>query len=345
MDDVDIKSKLISYATEYLRSYTETVYNNFPGVFQQISELGKEATYFPLHGRRLGEDTAIAVLFTSSDFYMFFLADPKTTIARLEDGDLDAFTSDWTRDTPTDLRIEEVRDALDISTDSIIRLDRNTECVNIPGTDFVRHTVESMVDNAQRHGNSAANQAGQLAKADLPDLLREWERRSRLASFGERYAALAKPDMSPQRRGDDFEELWRDVLEFYGWHPKKFRILGEENDFTAIYQGLHILGEVRWFKDDDPMDGGKMREFLGKLDPRPQTIGLFVSHSGLNNGAWSVVRRAVNSKTVVVFERVDIEDVLVRYADIGEIFNEKLRNAYDYIFEEGRDINAASAPA
>ena len=109
---------------------------------------------------------------------------------------------------------------------------------------------------------------------------------------------------------------------------------------SAIYQGLHLLGEVRWFKEDEPMNGGKMREFLGKLDPRPQTIGLFVSHSGLDDGAWSVVRRAVNSKTVVVFDRVDIEAVLVHYADIGEIFNKKLRDAYDYIFEEGQDIIA-----
>jgi hypothetical protein len=79
------------------------------------------------------------------------------------------------------------------------------------------------------------------------------------------------------------------------------------------------------------MNGGKMREFLGKLDPRPQTIGLFVSHSGLDNGAWSVVRRAVNSKTVVVFERADIEAVLVHHEDIGAIFNRKLRDAYDYL--------------
>jgi hypothetical protein len=63
MDDVDIESKLIAYATEFLRSYTETVDTKFPGSFERISELGMEATYFPLYERRLGEDTAIAVLF------------------------------------------------------------------------------------------------------------------------------------------------------------------------------------------------------------------------------------------------------------------------------------------
>jgi hypothetical protein len=257
----------------------------------------------------------------------------------LEDMDSDrAFNSDWTQTTPAEMRITQVRDVLGISTSSILRLNRDTECVNIDGTDFVRHTVESMVLDARSHGNSSANQAGQLAEADLPDLLRESEQRSRQASFSERYAALVESDRSPQARGQEFEKLWRDVLEFHGWHPKKIRIPGEENDFTAIYQGLHILGEVRWFKDDEPMNGGKMREFLGKLDPRPQTIGLFVSHSGLDDGARSVVRRAVNSKTVVVLDRADIESVLVHFADIGEIFNRKLRDAYDFLFEEGQDI-------
>jgi hypothetical protein len=340
MDDVDIKSKLITYAKEFLRSYTDTVYNNFPGELQGISELGMEATYFPLHERRLGEDTAIAVLFTSSDFYLFFLADRDEMVARLEDVDSDrSFNSDWTRSTPDDMRIAQVRDVLGISTSSILRLGRNTECL-APGADFLTQTVESMLYNAQIHGIDFGNQAGQWAEADLPDLLRESERRSRQASFSERYATLVESDMSPQTRGQKFEKLWRDVLKFHGWHPKKIRIPGEENDFTAIYQGLHILGEVRWFRDDKPMNGGKMREFLGKLDPRPQTIGLFVSRSGLNPGAWSVVRRAVNSKTVIVFERADIESVLVHYEDIGATFNRKLRKAYDFVFEEGQDIIA-----
>lgn len=183
-------------------------------------------------------------------------------------------------------------------TSSILRLDPSSECVNAPNTDFVRgRPVELMLHDAQIHGNLLGNQAGQLAEADLPHLLSESERKGKQASLSERYAALMESDMSPQTRGQEFEKLWRDVLEFHGWHPKKIRIPGEENDFTAIYQCLHILGEVRWFKKGEPMNGGKMREFLGKLDPRPQTIGLFVSHSGLDAGAWSVLRRAVNSKT------------------------------------------------
>jgi hypothetical protein len=144
MDDVEIESRLSASATEFLRSYTETVYTDFPGTLERISELGMEATYFL--------------------------------------------------------------------------------CMSVASVN--------------------------------------------LRSSGER--------------------CWSSTV----GTRRRFRIPGEENDFTAIYQGLHILGEVRWFKDDEPMNGEKMREFLGKLDLRPQTIALFVSHSGLNDGAKSVMRRA-----------------------------------------------------
>jgi hypothetical protein len=106
---------------------------------------------------------------------------------------------------------------------------------------------------------------------------------------------------------------------------------GENNDFTAIYDGSHILAEVRWYQG--PMDGGKMREFLAKLDPRPRTVGLFISHSGYDDGAVAVVRRSVNSKTVVMFSRPDIEAVLLERRDPGPIFREKLRDVYDLLFE------------
>jgi hypothetical protein len=190
---------------------------------------------------------------------------------------------------------------------------------------------------AQETGRGYGDSAGTKAETMLPMLRAEASRAKTLSEFANRYDALGNMT-DAQQRGIDFEKLWRDVLEFHGWHPKKIRIPGEENDFTAIYQGLHILGEVRWFKKDKPMNGGKMREFLGKLDPRPQTIGLFVSHSGLAKGAWSVVRRAVNSKTVIVFERDDIESVLIDHEDIGAIFGRKLRDAHDFIFEEGQVI-------
>ncbi|WP_433479188.1 hypothetical protein ACQPZP_20450 [Spirillospora sp. CA-142024] len=109
----------------------------------------------------------------------------------------------------------------------------------------------------------------------------EW---TRAAAYERRLADVR--DLTPQDRGTQFERLWRDLLSFHGWHPKKIRIRDEDNGFTALYNGLHILGETRWFAT--PMKGGKMREFLAKLDTRPQTVGLFVLHSGYDDGALSL---------------------------------------------------------
>ncbi|TDD34213.1 hypothetical protein E1287_17105 [Actinomadura sp. KC06] len=81
------------------------------------------------------------------------------------------------------------------------------------------------------------------------------------------------------------------------------------------------------------MTGGKMREFLAKLDTRPQTIGLFVSHSGYDDGALTVIRRSVATKTVVRFDRADIDNLFLHRTDLGDLFSEKLRDVYDHLFE------------
>ncbi len=65
MDDVDIESNLITYATEFLESYASAI----------------------------DKDTALAVLCTSSDFYMFFLADLDQAVAVLENVDEDTARS------------------------------------------------------------------------------------------------------------------------------------------------------------------------------------------------------------------------------------------------------------
>jgi hypothetical protein len=87
----------------------------------------------------------------------------------------------------------------------------------------------------------------------------------------------------------------------------------------------------------DPLTGGQLREFLAKLDPRPQTIGLVISHSGIDDGAWSVIRRAANSKTVVVFARKHIDAILSNLVDPGGFFDEELRTVYDYVFERRQE--------
>jgi hypothetical protein len=325
--DEPAEPKLKEYAGSFIRGYSEALDKNFPDATRKMRQMGLAHAFFPLYGRALGKNVAIAVLTTDHDFFMFFV-EAKDTLIKVHStaGDAEGFDREWTFNMPYDKRSEQAKDYLRIADSPTLQV------VNVPGTSFISSDAAYMAEQGYRHGNSFGNQAGTKAERELPGLLESSQRAKQQVAFGERYKELQTSAMSAQARGQEFEKLWREVLDFYGWKPKKIRIPGEENDFTAIYQGLHILGEVRWFSV--PMTGGKMREFLGKLDPRPQTIGLFISHSGLDEGAWSVVRRAVNSKTVVVFERTAIDAILLEGIDPSALFEERLRDAYDHIFEQ-----------
>jgi hypothetical protein len=327
MDARQVDEKLRTYATEYIRGYTEVLDKHYYDIFWKVHQKGLELAYFPLYKRKLGRNVAIATLYTDNDFYLFFVEERDMNWKITQNArESEEFTRDWTFNTPDDIRQERVKQYLGLN--KSIMLGK----VSVPGANLMAMDVKTIGEQGYNHGNNFGMQAGKRAEKELPEVLEFSARIQALEDFGKRYKGLKTAKITTQARGRDFEILWREVLEFYGWKPKKIRISGEENDFTAINQGLHILGEVRWFAK--PMTGGKLREFLGKLDPRPQTIGLFISHSGLDDGAWSVIRRAVNTKTVVVFSKTEIEEVLLNHKDPAELFDDGLRDAYDHVFEK-----------
>lgn len=269
---------------------------------------------------------------TKFDFFMFFLDEPGVEIEIYEDAsDVSEFGRNWTLNTPIDQRIRKVKEHLGIEGAKIVRMTRGSDVLNVGADMMSPQMVKRLSEPGFRYGTGKGNQAGAAVEGEIPELKEQLKKAATQTEIMIRYVQLTQSDMSHQNRGREFEKLWRDVLDSYGWRTKKFRISGEENDFTAIYQGLHILGEVRWHSE--PMDGGKMREFLAKLDPRPQTIGMFISYSGVDDGARSVIRRSVNTKTVIIFDSEDIEKVILQLGNPGPIFDEKLREAYDYLFE------------
>jgi hypothetical protein len=324
---------IVEYTREFINGYTETVDAHYAAAKTVISGAGLDHDYFPLYGRQLGVDLAIAVFYTQIDFYLFFLDEPGAEIVAARSAVADAssgFGREWVSDTPAERRIQRVREYLGVEEAAVLQPAPSLDAINVPGTNFIARDALDMQVEGRAHGVNFGNQAGARAESALPAVKGLLRKAASQADIARRYTRLTSSGMNPQDRGREFEKLWRDVFDSYGWQTKKVRIPGEENDFTAIYQGLHILGEVRWFST--PMNGAKMREFLAKLDPRPQTIGLFISYSGVDKGARSVARRAVNSKTVVIFSKKDIEKVM-HGSDPGPIFDEKLRAAYDYIFE------------
>lgn len=345
--NLNIRAGLIEYVVEFLKGYQYAIDTNFPDVKTFVLESRLDRALLPLYGRQLGVNVAIAVFASDSRLFVFFTDEPDVEIQAYAEGAVsNSGESDreWGFNTPIIQQVQRAIEHLGIEESKIFQLGDAKGAIFISTIDTMsiqggaRPSLAghpTRVVNGYRNGVSFGNAAGQQAEAAVPQLKQMFQRHADQRAISARYRELVDSGMSPNARGIEFEKLWRDVLDFYGWKAKKIRIPGEDNDFTAIYQGLHILGEVRWF--DKPMDGGKMREFLAKLDPRPQTIGLFISHSDVDKGGMSVVRRAVNSKTVVIFGKAEIEQIMLESADPGSIFDEKLRDVYDNIFEFTED--------
>jgi hypothetical protein len=258
MNDPDIEPKLQGYATEFIRGYSDALEKNYPDATRKIHDMGFGPVFFPLYRRELGKTVALAALFTDYDFYMFFVAAEGTSIkVATRAGDAEGFSREWTFNTPYDKRCERVKDHLRL-TDS-----PTLEVVNAPGTNFISSDAAYMAEQGHGHGNSVGNRAGAKAEQEFPTILESVQRADQQVAFGERYKQFQTSTMSAQARGQEFEKLWREVLDFYGWRPKKIRISGEENDCHLPRLTHSGRGQVVQRTHDGRQDAG----VLGKARP------------------------------------------------------------------------------
>lgn len=324
MTAAEAEPKLVAFANAFLPAYTEAIDENWSQVRDEAQQLDALHDLFPLYGRALSEDVAIAACRGGLFFYIYWVR--RRGVAIEGWADKEEFDKAWLDRTSEDTQQAQIREALGLSHQEILHRDE-------PGSSryILNGDLESYTQRGAELGSRTGNLHGKYSEWRWPTLQKKRLRSEEAAAMTRRYRNLLDWDGRPQKRGQEFERLWRDCLNFHGWHAHKIRISGEDNDFTAIYNGLHIVGEVKWHVE--PMTGNDVREFLAKLDPRPQSIGMYVSHSGIDAGAKSVIRRAVNSKTVLLFARDDIEKVLLEQAEPGSLFDEKLREAYDKLFE------------
>lgn len=333
--DKTFEEKAIAYAESYLEALTKTIKQYYSAEANEIVDKGYLWIYLTLYKKLLGKDLSISVFVADQDFYVFFTKPTKQQIRGFINkcGDPE-FGSEWTHHTPDAVKKAKVMELLELNTSITIG-----EEVSIPGARFIANDINEIRRQAEGHGINRGQMYGELAQQYLPQLREMVQTTSSKLSIRSRYEDLKyneKKDkatkLSAQRVGHEFESLWRDLLNMYGWQARKITIKGEGNDFTAIFDGHHILGEVRWEKS--PLNGEAIDAFSGKLAPRPQTIGLIISYAGFNEGAYSAARRLVASgRTIVFFNREQIEKIIVSLIDPGEIFSIELRNVYDYLFE------------
>jgi hypothetical protein len=224
MDDTEIEERLIDFASEYIHSYLDALNQNFSDTLETLKSSNLIGKYLPLYGRMVGVNCSIAVFVASASLQIFFLDEMNSAIKAWKiDLESSQFNQRWTFDTPEHIRKRQVTELLGVDPRAEIGF------LSIPATNPLGLEVD---DNnsykyiAQDAGRNATNAAGTLAQVNLPTILAEVDRASRHQEFAERYAVLVSRTDSPQQRGIDFEQLWREVLTFRGWHPKKFGVSG-----------------------------------------------------------------------------------------------------------------------
>lgn len=322
------KEKATAYAEEFLRGFSDTISQFYAEAAGEVIKNGYPWIYLTLYKKTLGKDISAIVFCTQYDFFFFFTKPTDDIVTVVNEFGNETYSKEWSDKTPQQIKLAQIKDVLKLN--GSITID---EPIHIGGTAFILEDLGNIRRNAENHGGSRADLYGQTTVQFLPQLRDFVKNTSSKLIINKRYQELKNDTgMSPQKKGHAFEALWRELLNLYGWQAKKINLSGEGNDFTAIFDGHHILGEVRWEKQ--PLNGEEIHAFAGKLAPRPQTIGLVISHSGFDKGAYDVVKRHISNRTIVFFNIEHIEKIIVRLTDPGEVFSLELRNVYDYLFEK-----------
>ena len=317
------------YAQSYLSALDETLNRFYGSTLEELQTLGGEIK-LPLYHKKIGKDLFLAVFQSDRDFFLFF-TNPKIGkhITYNAIGD-PKFDEDWSAAFPQNKKYDSILSLLEIQRPDIL------DEVSVGGTTFLSLDDVSLKNNGKSHGRSKGQYYGSLAEIDIVDRRREKQVNDIRASFRTRYLAMKENKKTPQKRGYDFEALWREVLNHYGWNTRKTKRRGEENDFTAMFGSQLILGEVRW--ELQPITADQVRAFVAKLIPRTHSVGLMIALAGYDEGAMQTAREHVKAgNAIVMFDTRYIESIILEEKDPGELFQLELRNVYDFLYEDKKD--------
>jgi hypothetical protein len=129
-----------------------------------------------------------------------------------------------------------------------------------------------------------------------------------------------------RRRGTQFEDVLRDLLELEGLSPRtSYRPRGEEIDGSFVFHGRVFLLEAKWTSNELP--ASSMYMFKGKVDGKlVGTIGVFISMAGYSNDSVDALGLG-KTLNVILFDRVDFEACLQEGHGFRTVFETKLRYA------------------
>lgn len=117
------------------------------------------------------------------------------------------------------------------------------------------------------------------------------------------------PEITPQKRGLDFQKLFAELLRYLGWTVEEsVRTPGEEIDIIISKRMKYWLLECKYQKK--PAGSSEISKFLTKLGARASINGIFLSMSGFTKDAVSTAEREIHQKIILLFDEKDIESII-----------------------------------
>lgn len=118
---------------------------------------------------------------------------------------------------------------------------------------------------------------------------------------------LKLSELSPQKRGFEFEKFLNKVFREYGMNPRdSFRIKGEQIDGSFELDGETYLLEAKW--QNSKVGSSDLYAFNGKVSSKSNwTRGLFVSFTGFSEDGMSSFR---GPKSIICMDGLDLHNAL-----------------------------------
>jgi len=139
---------------------------------------------------------------------------------------------------------------------------------------------------------------------------------------------IKSSEISPQKRGFEFEELIKAKLNHENLEPKSgYKPRGEQIDGSFFWQGKTFLLEAKWVKDKIP--ASTIYAFKGKVDGKFHTTsGIFIAVNGYSDDAIPALKdgKVLN---LILFDSDDVNILFNNLASFTDVLKFKLREAGD----------------
>jgi hypothetical protein len=168
-----------------------------------------------------------------------------------------------------------------------------------------------------------------LVKDSHPSISRKgieyWKEHLLLESFKNEFSDLANlKGVTPQQRGMALQKLLAKVIDFAGYPTEEgVRRSHEEIDITVEYNGKYYLIECKWEKEKTK--SFVIRELYGKIENRSEMRGMCASIAGFTEGAEKQVFEYANKRTIPLFGKEDISQIIHNPKSFKPLMDEKLK--------------------